>query len=66
MPENLAASFIWVATGVVAEDFDRARQEMLARFRELILVHPEAAQIEATTTADLMRQLLILEGAVDA
>lgn len=51
---------------IIAEDFDRARQEMLAAYRHLIRAHPEAAQVEATTTQDAMRQLLVLEGAVDA
>lgn len=51
---------------IIAADFDRARQAMLQEFRELIRAHPEAAQVEATTTADTMRQLLILEGVVDA
>lgn len=51
---------------VIAADFDRARQDMLGEFRALIRAHPEAAEIEANTTTEAMRQLLVLEGAVDA
>lgn len=51
---------------IIAEDFDRARQEMLAEFRALIKAHPEAAIVEAMVTIEVMGQLLVLEGVVDA
>ena len=51
---------------IIAADFDRARQEMLQEFRAFIRAHPEAAVVEAMATEQVMLQLLILEGAVDA
>lgn len=51
---------------IIAADFDRARQDMLGEFRALIRAHPEAAEIEANTTAEAMRQLLALEKAINA
>lgn len=50
---------------IIAADFDRARQEMLAEFRQFIRDNPEAAIVEASVTQEAMHQLLILEGAVE-
>lgn len=50
-----------MSTSIIAADFDRARQEMLAEFRRLIAVDSEAAAIEARATQDAMRQLFRLE-----
>lgn len=46
---------------IIAADFDRARQEMLAEFRRLVAVDSEAASTEARATFDAMRQLFRLE-----
>lgn len=51
---------------IIAADFDRSRQEMLAEFRALVKAHPGAALVELKATFDAMKQLLILEGAIDA
>lgn len=51
---------------IIAADFDRARQEMLQEFRHFAKAHPEAAEMEWRATMDVMRQLLILDGGVDA
>ena len=50
-------------TDLIARDFDRARQEMLAEFRRLIAASPEIAVREAEATLSAMRQLFQMETA---
>lgn len=52
-----------LATLDAARRFDRARQQMLAEFRELIAVSPEIAVREAEATLSAMRQIFQLETA---
>lgn len=52
-----------MTASIIAADFDRARQEMLAEFRRLIAADSETAAIEARATQDAMRQLFRLEAA---
>ena len=57
---------ILMSVSIIAADFDRARQEMLAAFRELVKAHPHTAQSELRATQEAMRQLLVLEGVPNA
>jgi len=50
-----------LSASIIVADFDRARQDMLAEFRQLVAADPEAAEIEALTTAEALLQLLKLD-----
>ena len=52
-----------VSVSIIAEDFDRARQDMLAEFRRMIAVDRQNARIEALITAEALLSLLELEAA---
>ena len=50
-----------MSASVVAEDFDRARQDMLAEFRRMIAMDRQTARIEALVTAQVLLSLLEIE-----
>lgn len=52
-----------VSVSIIAEDLDRARQDMLAEFRRMIAVDRQNARIEALVTAEVLLKLLELEAA---
>ena len=49
-----------MSASVVAEDFDRARQDMLAEFRRMIAMDRQTARIEALVTAEVLLKMLEL------
>ena len=48
----------------VFNEFDAARQEMLVKFRRMICMDAETAVVEAHATEEVLRGLLVLEGAL--
>jgi hypothetical protein len=52
-----------MSVSILAEDFDRARQDMLAEFRRMIAMDRQTASIEALVTAEVLLSLLELEAA---
>jgi hypothetical protein len=51
------------ATTIIAEDFDRARRDLLAEFQRMIAADRRAAMTEALVTIEALLQLLSLETA---
>jgi hypothetical protein len=51
---------------ILAADFDRARQDMLAEFRRMIAMDRQTARIEALVTAEVLLKLLEMDGGANA
>lgn len=49
----------------VFNEFDQARQDMLVKFRRMICMDAETAIVEAHATEEVLRGLLLLEGALE-